>query len=40
MFPKPESYILHVKAQEDSWQSSRRLMAKLKKTHGKAHEDS
>jgi len=40
MFPKPDPYILHVKAQEDSWQSARRLMAKLNKSRGKAQEDS
>jgi len=28
----------HGKAQEDSWQSSSRLMAKLNKSHGKAQE--
>jgi len=30
---------IHGKAQEDSWQSSRRLKAEIKKTHGKAQED-
>ena len=40
LFPKPHPYILHVKGQEYSWQSSRILMAKFKKTRGKALEDS
>jgi len=30
----------HGKAEQDSWQSSRRLVAKFKKTRGKAQEDS